>query len=295
MVSFAILFCSNAFGQNGVTRDVISGGGGTTGSTGHIVRGTLSQTGIGRIARKDGDRHDAGFWYWAYQPEIVSKVFIPQLEANVGDRLTIPLQLTTTQLRGSFFPRSFRVRIRFNSTLIHLTQNDPVCSYDGDDCVVEFTGTAQKENGTIAELECITALGNDLATPLVIEEFVWETRPEERTAVIKEHGELRLLDVCREGDQIRLIHTVAASRIRLWPNPAEEVTTLEFIANESGPAEIRLVNLLGSEIATLVEEEIEADRIYRMEVDLQDIPSGPYMVVYRTATATLTQRLMIRH
>lgn len=295
IIVLLLLGHTDVFGQNTVTREVISGGSGTTASTGYLVRGTLSQTGIGRITHGNNDRHDAGFWYWAYQPELVAKVFIPQIEANVGNRLTIPLQLTTSQLRGSFFPRGFRARIRFNSTLVHLTQNTPVCSYDGDDCVVEFTGTAQGENGTIAELECIAALGNDLSTELVIEEFEWERRAEERVTVTKENGELRLLDVCREGDQIRLIQTVAASRLRLWPNPAEEQTTLEFIANESGPVDISLVNMLGSKATSLVAEDIEADRIYRMDINLRDVPSGSYMVVYRTATGTLTQRLMIRH
>lgn len=284
-----------AFGQNGVIREVISGGGGTAGSAGHIVRGTLSQTGIGRTARGGGNRHDAGFWYRAYRPEIVAVVSIPEIEANVGNRLTIPLQLSTSQIRGDFFPRGFRARVRFNSTLVHLTGNNPLCSYDGDDCVFEFTGTAQGPNGTIAELDCITALGNAESTELIIEEFEWERRAEEHVTMTKDNGALRLLDVCREGDEIRLIRTAVASRMRLWPSPARELASLEFVAGESGPVEIRLVDMLGSDAATLVKEEIEADRIYRTDVDLSGIPSGSYIVVYRTATRTLTQRLLIQH
>lgn len=285
-----------AFGQNTVTREVVSGGGGTTGSPGHIVRGTLSQTGIGRLTHGNADRHDAGFWYWAYQPEVVSTVSIPEIEANVGNRITIPLQVITPQVRGTFFPRAFRARIRFNSSLLHLAAGGPACSYDLNDCVIEVTGISQNGNETIAELEAITALGNAEKTDLVIEEFEWERRAEERTVVTKRDGELRLLDVCREGDQIRLITAGgAASRLRVWPNPAGPRATLEFVSNESGPVEIRLVGMIGSEAARLVAKEIEADRIYHTEIDLSDIPSGSYMVVYRSATKTLIERLLIQH
>jgi hypothetical protein len=289
-----ILFSVTLHAQTQITRDVVAGGGGTTSSGGHTVRGTVSQTAVGRLTHASNERHDVGFWYRAYQPEVVARVSIPSLEAEVGTRVTIPVRLTTSESRKPFFERPFRARIRFNGTLLHAVGSTPACTYDEDDCLIDISGTATAD-GTIAELEFIVALGNAESTPLVIESFEWQPKHEdERIATTREHGELKLLGVCRVGNEIRLIRSGAfLSRMRAWPNPISRAGTVEYVSAESGPITLLLVDMLGNTITTLVETDVEAQRLYQVEIDLENIPSGSYHLVYITPSQRMTQRLLI--
>lgn len=86
-----------------------------------------------------------------------------------------------------------------------------------------------------------------------------------------------------------------ASRIALWPNPASQRTTVEFVSAESGIGEIRIVDLLGNVAMRLPAEMIEAERPYHKEIDLAGIPSGSYMVVLATPRGTTMRPLVITH
>ena len=281
-----------------ITRDVISGGGGTTRSSGNIIRGTLSQTGVGRLKTGGAyERHDVGFWYKAYPPEVLTTVSLPIIETNVETRVNVDLTLKTEfprELTRPFYPRLFTARIRFNGTLLHPLSGTPECLWDGDDCVIEISDTAWEANGTIATLEFITALGNAVGTPLTIEEFTWSRLGEERISVLKEHGALTLLDVCREGGEIRLIQSGPAARLTIWPNPASISATVEFTPNESGVVDMRLVDLLGADVIQLARQEVEVDRSYRLPIDLTSVPTGTYTLVFRLPATTITRRIIVR-
>ena len=66
-----------------------------------------------------------------------------------------------------------------------------------------------------------------------------------------------------------------------------------FVAAETGPVVVRVVDMLGNEVARLVDAEAEAERLYSSDIDLKQIPSGSYVVVFTTPTGVVTQRLMI--
>ncbi|MEP7220795.1 MAG: T9SS type A sorting domain-containing protein [Bacteroidota bacterium] len=297
IITFAlggIVVAPRACAQTTLTRSVISGGGGTVSDSAHHLRGTLSQTAAGRAIRNIDDRHDAGFWYWAYRPEFVAHVSIPHLQAEVGTRLTVPIHLSVSGTRRPFLPRAFHARISFNHTLLRAAGSTPACTSTDHNCTLEIDGTATTMDGNIAELEFIAVLGDSESTALTIEEFEWTKSNDERIATVREPGVFDLLGVCRAGGEIRLIRSGAfASRLRVWPNPVADRATMEFVAAESGPVSIRLVDLLGNDVARLAAADAEAERLYSSEIDLRGIPSGPYMLVYTTPTAVMTQRLLI--
>ncbi len=280
-------------GQTIVKRHVVASGGGEAASAGHTTRGTISQSAVGRLTHALDDRHDVGFWYWAYKPTATVVVELPTIDAEVGTHITIPMTLTTTDAPG-FLPRAFHARIRFNSTLLHPVAGTPACIADTGDCVLRIDGIAEAGAGVIARMEFIVALGDSEATPLEIEDFKWEKTGEERIATVRRDGLVNLLGVCRVGGQVRLIRSGAlASRVRVSPNPTHGRTTLEYVAAEDGPVDVRLVDLLGNDVARLIETNAEAERLYRAEVDLDAIASGSYVIVYRTPTQVLTERLVI--
>jgi hypothetical protein len=281
--------------QTILKRNVMGGGGGTVTSTEHTVRGTLSQTAVGRLTHAGSDRHDVGFWYWAYHPDVITQVSIPTMQAEIGTRVRIPVEVTVGTTLIPFTPRNFHARISYNHTLLRTAGNTPPCTRDGNDCDIEFDGTLHSDSEVVAELEFVVALGDTEATPITIEEFTWEQGSgEERVATVRHNGELQLLGVCRVGGELRLITAGAfASRVRVWPNPASKEATMEFVSAEGGPATIRLVDVLGNEVARLYDAEIDPERLYQWKLDLSGIPSGSYTVVCRTTTKAVTQRLMI--
>ncbi len=280
-------------------RDVMtSGSGSVADGSGRSIRGSLSQTAVGRLERGVGTggevaAHLVGFWYRGVAPAFVTRVYFPVIETNVETEITLPLTLEVSGSERPFFPRSFTARVRFNATLLHPIGNTPQCiEYDGSSCTIEITGTATAE-GVIAELPFLTALGDAEKTAVEILSFTWEARGEENISVAREDGEVLLLDVCREGGEIRLIHSGSASRMVVRPNPARERTTIEYVSNALGEAEIILVDMLGKEVARVAEGELRPNVLYRTELDLSGIPSGSYIVLCRLPSDLLTYRLII--
>lgn len=287
------------YGQSETRRNVTTSGSGTTRTATHIVRGSLSQTAVGRLQRgrplpdSTTPLHLVGFWHTALRPEIITTVSLPLIETNVETRITIPLTLESQSVETPFIPRPFTARIRFNATILHPIDGMPDCSYSDGTCTIEISDIATVENGTIAELRFLTALGNAERTELEIVDFNWERRAEERFAVRKVPGEVLLLDVCREGDEHRVIRSGSAARLSLSPNPARNRVTIEYTSNEAGRAEVTLVDLLGNRVVTVAEGSILPDRLYRDELDLHGIPAGSYLILYRTPQSIMSRRLIV--
>ena len=169
--------------QTELRRDLISSGSGTvtSGTGGHIIRGSIAQTAVGRTEHGEPgpgggeDLHLIGFWYRGLRPDVTTTVSFPMMEANTETQITVPLTLETTGSVGPFVPRGFTARVRFNGTLLHPIGSTPACTYDGSFCTIEITGTATVEEGVIANLQFLTAptsgfylhlVDTDLAAPV---------------------------------------------------------------------------------------------------------------------------------
>lgn len=277
-------------------RDVIGSGGEIMTSDQTTAHGTISQTTIGRVLRPNRFGHNIGFWYWAREFGSYACVRIPKIAADPGTTISIPLILEESNdliRNGSL---RFRARIRFNGTLLEPEGLTPSCSWEGDDCILEFEGTTSLQVGVIAELSFVAKLGNNLNTPLIIEEFVW-LDPEDGQTIRteKKHGEFTLLGICREGEDPRLImSTGAIARISAMPNPATIFATVEFMTGEDGPAEVALVDNIGNRQATLVDQMVEGSKVYQVGIDLTPYSSGSYFLVLQTPTAVKTTPFIIQ-
>jgi hypothetical protein len=71
-----------------------------------------------------------------------------------------------------------------------------------------------------------------------------------------------------------------------YPNPFNPVTVIPFSVGTDGPASLRVYDLLGQEIATLVNGNMKAGR-YDLRFDGSTLPSGIY--IYRLQTGRFTQ------
>lgn len=280
-----------------IIRDVNGYGGNLMTGRSMRMHGTVSQSAIGRMRRPGGARHDVGFWYWAKSSEMYANVRMPFAEAEPGTVLTIPVLLEESSRLPVNGTLRFHARIRYNRTLLQPINGTPECTWDGDDCILDIEGvvTANSvENGVLANLQFLAKLGNAESTPLVIESLTWSNVGERTIRTVLTPGEFNLLGICRVGGEIRLIHSNGpATRVRIWPNPASDRLNVEFISRENGTARLELVDAIGRQVATLDEQEVEAVRLYNVDLDLSEIASGTYFLILRTPTDVKSTRLTI--
>jgi len=77
-----------------------------------------------------------------------------------------------------------------------------------------------------------------------------------------------------------------------YPNPFNPTTTIEFSLPQSGFVSLRVFDLLGQEIATLVNEE-KAAGSYRATFDASNLPSGTYFYALKTAGYSSAKKMAI--
>lgn len=297
LIGVALIAASSPvlFSQHQIIRDVIGSGGKPMEGETHRLHGTVSQTSIGRLSRPDENRHNVGFWYWAKETTARIVVRIPETSAEPGTQLTIPLLLEEVGGLPPGLEMQFRARIRFNPSLLKPIGSPSPCEPNAEWCTVEINGTTTTDVGTIAEMPFLAKLGNAESTPMIIDEFTVLNLAEHRPKVIRIDGIFRLLGICREGDSLRLIHSGGpASRVAVLPNPATERTTLEYVSNRPGQVTVTFVDLLGNDVAVVASHQADAGRLYTLPVDLSQIPSGLYFVIFRTPSETRTTQLTVR-
>ena len=77
-----------------------------------------------------------------------------------------------------------------------------------------------------------------------------------------------------------------------YPNPFNPTTTMEFSMPQSGFASLKVYDLLGREIATLLNEEKPAGS-FRATFDASHLTSGTYYYVLKTGSFTATRKMVL--
>jgi spore germination protein YaaH len=84
----------------------------------------------------------------------------------------------------------------------------------------------------------------------------------------------------------------AIALLQNYPNPFNPTTTIEFALPRAGHVSMKLYDVLGREIATLLEEPLDAGR-HRLAFDGGNLPSGTYFYVLRAEGTQLTQKMQV--
>jgi len=77
-----------------------------------------------------------------------------------------------------------------------------------------------------------------------------------------------------------------------YPNPFNPVTTIDFSLTRPDFVTLKVYNLLGEEVATLVNGEKEIGN-YRVKFDATDLPSGIYMYELRSGTFGAMRKMIL--
>jgi len=77
-----------------------------------------------------------------------------------------------------------------------------------------------------------------------------------------------------------------------YPNPFNPSTKIQFQIPEAGFVTLKVYNLLGQEVATLVNGQLEAGS-YRAEFDASNLPSGMYLYRLQAGTFLETKKMLL--
>ena len=78
-----------------------------------------------------------------------------------------------------------------------------------------------------------------------------------------------------------------------YPNPFNPSTTIRFTINESVPASLKIYDVLGNEVEELFNEWTEAGKVYNLEFNAANLPSGVYFYKLETPTKILYRKMLL--
>jgi len=218
-------------------------------------------------------------------------VRLPSLDASPGDLVTILLEIPGSNNLANSCAREYTAQIRFNKTLLKPVGTTPGGVVQGNDRVLTLSGDRDSATptGALARLDFVVALGNAASTPLTIETFQWDRGD---VATTLQNGELRLSNLCREGD-LRLVNgdgTFGLKQAR--PNPASSVVEIEYGIVESGRTRLSITDIEGREVARPVDADMTPGQ-YVLRYDVSSLPSGLYFCTLLTPTDQRREKMMV--
>jgi hypothetical protein len=78
-----------------------------------------------------------------------------------------------------------------------------------------------------------------------------------------------------------------------YPNPFNPSTLISFTVQKSGPATLKVFNLIGQEVATLFDGVAAPGRIYRATFNASGLPSGIYLSRLESNNQRVMKRLVL--
>lgn len=80
---------------------------------------------------------------------------------------------------------------------------------------------------------------------------------------------------------------------RIYPNPFNPGTTVQYTLDAAGVTSLRVYNVLGQQVKTIVENAFQNPSVYEVTVDMSECPSGLYFCVLRQGNNVAVQKMML--
>jgi hypothetical protein len=77
-----------------------------------------------------------------------------------------------------------------------------------------------------------------------------------------------------------------------YPNPFNPVTSIDYSVAESEPVEIKLYDMSGKAIRTIVSG-LHGPGFYRVQLDASDLPSGVYIYTMRSGSFYRSRKMLL--
>ena len=194
--------------------------------------------------------------------------------ASPGERVRLPLLLLS---RNGDFPageQRFTTEVRLDRRVVAPLVFPGLCAVDGEEYVLRMDSVYSGIGDTLAVLQGVATLGTQPFTALHVRAFAW-SNPGVR--VRKEDGSLRLA-ICEEGGNRLFDGTVRFSLSPPYPSPFNASTILRYSVSERQHVTLRVFDVHGRCVATLVDGEHEAGS-HEARFDAGGLASGTYHAI----------------
>lgn len=280
----------------------VMGAGGVTSkenvANGNKHQGTVGQSITGRRSVIDRKKN-IGFWYAARQMmqsvPVAAVVAVPNVEARLNERITIPLVLESSKNLKYLRIKRFEARIRINSTVL---QPDPTLNATlvQGEATFTITGNVPDSIGTLGNMSFTVRLGNAPRGFIKIDTVIWfsdANRPVGQIRTFNKDGEVSVIDLCREGDTTRLVKSsYAAGLIKVYPQPAGNLMNVDYELGEKGTTEMFIVDMSGRTAAMLFSRPT-VNGVYTHTAYLEDVPNGTYFLMMKTPSEIFSKQILI--
>lgn len=210
-------------------------------------------------------------------PDASATVVIDDVTATVGQRIAVPIRLTSSAGLDANNLRTWEAEITYNPMVVVGTGSTPDCFVAGQyaPCTITITGTRTDSIGTLATLDLTAVLGTDVRTDLTLSRFVW--LEDTTVAVQREDGSVTITDICLVDGPRLLDPKAEAFSIRVYPQPASQQVTLDVRGLGSQSGSWTLVTYLGQVVrdGALTPN---ADGNAVVALDVSTLSSGTYFL-----------------
>jgi len=199
----------------------------------------------------------------------------------IGEQITLPLLLESSQNLDPQGVRQLEVRVRYNWSVLSPQLTPANLLTEGRERVMTVTATrdANSTSGTLIDIPFTTLFGNTDCAEIRIDSIWWR----DGTARVElADSTCRIcLELCREGGTRLYRAEGALTLAQNRPNPFNATTLIEYEVIEHGPTSLYVLDMIGRRIETLLDEPIEAGR-YILLFDASNLPSGTYICVLQS-------------
>lgn len=221
----------------------------------------------------------------------VTGVSIASVDGAPGDTVLVPLRLEYMENLDTTQYRTYVAKIRFNKSLLIPVGTSPRGEIDGEDRVVTVNGYHVGGPALLTELQMLSMLGNSETGDLKIESFMWD---DPSIAVEKIDGRFTSINLCREGGTRLYNRSGELALEQNRPNPARGVTEIIYETRETGRVKLVIADMLGRDIATLVDAEVAQGR-YSVVFNAALLPSGTYLCRLEAPGAILSRIVEVQN
>ena len=78
-----------------------------------------------------------------------------------------------------------------------------------------------------------------------------------------------------------------------YPNPFNPMTLIKFLVSENELATLKVYNIMGEEVATLFNDIAEANKIYKIKFNADNLPSGMYIYKLKVGDFVKTNKMIL--
>lgn len=211
------------------------------------------------------------------------------VEGRTGENIQLPIYVkNAANLRAVH--RNIIATIEYNYSLLEPIGTTPKGSIINDFRQIEvIIPIIENSNNFTHNLEFKAMLGTAEATQI----HLLDVRVAEGQANFnKDDGEFRLTNVCLSGEPRLFNPKGIAQVISITPNPAYDRISLTFESQEQGNHTITIYSTIGEKVLEVINQNIQPG-VYQLDINIEQLASGSYLLLYKTPTKLLTESVGI--